>query len=476
MNALAPLQESELLATLAHARTLLDDGDMALALKLSTVVYDQAKAAGGSAEKVRASRKLVEKARRVQGEALRIESMCSVAMADAVDEGQANGQISRGGRPETVRGLDRFSLSDLGIDKRRLSEARKLRNQVRAEPDFVDRIVDSLLAVGFEPTRASLRHAIGTRSASNAEKGDQLYETPAEATRTLVAIESFSRLFKEPFVGRAAILRVMEAAGYDGMISDLRDRGIVTQHGEAQGVEDFLSSQPGESCGMDIVTNPPYGDAANKCLAHALRVHKPGKMAALLNLNFMCGFDDPDRRYVMDENPPSRVYVFTRRLPMMHRDGWDGPKATSQMNTGWFVWERNADGSYGNGRGTWETIRVDWQDFQAAEALPPGVRLFLAPEEFPEAEEDFERTTPRKTVDERVSEEFDRAAAWIDGRAGLPFAHVTFRQGVAVRDSVAAALIEEFEERGVIARDHAGLWWPPLTIEEPTSHQLETSQ
>ena len=68
-------------------------------------------------------------------------------------------------------------------------------------------------------------------------------------------------------------------------------------------------------------------------------------MAALLNLNFMTGFDDPDRVFLMEACPPSRIYVFSRRLPMMHRDGWTGPTASSQMNTAWYVWERNDDGS-----------------------------------------------------------------------------------------------------------------------------------
>ncbi len=236
---------------------------------------------------------------------------------------------------------------------------------MRTEPGFVERVVEARLEAGLEPSRRSIAGAIGTRSATNEEKGDQLYETPQEATKTLLALESFSAAVMEPAVGRGAILRVLEAAGYDVAISDLRDRGVATQHGELQQVGDFLKSTPGDAHGTDIVTNPPYGDVANAFLAHALRVHRPGKMAALLNLNFMCGFDDPDRRYIMDENPPSRVYVFTRRLPMMHRDGWEGPKATSQMNTAWFVWERNDDGSYGRGAGRFETIRVDWLPHKA---------------------------------------------------------------------------------------------------------------
>lgn len=458
MNALAAIHETELTVTIEHARALFDAGDVQLALRLSGVVYDQSKAAGDSAEKVKASRELVDKARRMQADALKIESMCYVAMADAVDEAKARGELSGPGRPTNPPGGGNFTLDEVGISSQRLSDARKLRDMVRAEPDFVERVVESRLSEGLEPNRTSIRHAIGTRSATKDEKGDQLYETPPEATRMLIALEGFSSTFKEPAVGRGAILRVMEAAGYDAVISDLRDREIATKDGELQGVEDFLTSQPGDTCGMDIVTNPPYDDVANAFLAHALRVHKPGKMAALMNLNFMCGFEDPNRRYVMQENPPSRVYVNAHRLPMMHRDGWEGKKSTSQMNTAWFVWERNDDGSYGRGNGRFETIRVDWNDFQTAPAIQPGERLFLEPDEFPEAEESFERSTPRKTVEERVEEEFKRALLWMKERFPEPFDIVAFRQGVGIRHSVAEALLAAIADNGVIEACGDGQW------------------
>ena len=93
-------------------------------------------------------------------------------------------------------------------------------------------------------------------------------------------------------------------------------------------------------------------------------------MALLLNLNFLCGTEDDDRNFALDVAPPARVLVFSRRLPMMHRDGWDGPEASSRMNTAWFVWERDASGSYS---GRKQVVRVDWKDFVDAPALPPVV-------------------------------------------------------------------------------------------------------
>lgn len=445
--------QSDLAATVHRARALLDEGDYQAALMLSSGAYDNAKAAAGFASRVKAGEQLIGKARRMQADALLIESRAKIALAEQVDEAQASGVMAGQGRPKNIPAENVFTLEDAGITAKQLHEARQLRDAEAKEPGIVERAIQARVEAGMEPSRAALKksasHSIGTKTASKEDKGDQLYETPIEATRTVLALESFSVIIKEPFVGKAAILRPLEEAGYDVLISDLIDRGIVTRYGEVQQVGDFLLSDPGETIGTDIFTNPPYGDLANKCLAHALRVHKPGKMAALLNLNFMCGFDDPDRRFVMDENPPSRVYVFTRRLPMMHRDNWEGNIASSQMNTGFFIWERNADGSYGSGDGTWKTIRVDWGNYQDAEPLAPGEGGHRAPMLFlAEDEEDFTRTTPRKTVDERVGEETARALVWIaeQDRFNAP----ELRRGIGVRPSVADALIGEFSSKGLI--------------------------
>lgn len=439
---------SDLVATIERARTLLDAGDVELALKLSAVAYDQAKAAAGSAERVKASRDLIDKARRMQADALKIESMCYVAMADAVDTAQAKGEISRGGRPKTVSDDNGFTLDEVGIDRQQLHAARKLRNAVRAEPEFVERIVEARLSEGLEPSRAALKkaagHAVGTKTATKDERGDDLYETPIEAMRTLLALESFGLNVLEPSVGKGAILRPLEDAGYEVTISDLVDRGMTTKHGECQGVGDFLRSIA-EGGGWDIVTNPPYG-VANAYAAHALREHKPRKMALLLNLNFMCGFEDRDRCFVMDECPPSRVYVFTRRLPMMHRDGWDGNKASSQMNTAWFMWEQNEDGSYGNG--VTQLIRVDWKAFENAAPLAPGAGGHVKPVGFSAAPDEFARETPRKSVEERVDEERARALVWIAEQES--FDEPGLRRGMGIRSLVADALISAFLADGLV--------------------------
>lgn len=461
MTDLAVIESSELVATIKRAQALLDEGDAHAALMLASGAYDQAKAAGGYAERVKASRTLVDKARRLQADALKIEALSYCAMADAVDEAQDKGEIIRTGRPKSVSDENTFTLDEVGIDRQHLHHARKLRNAEKANPGFVETIIETRLSEGLEPNRASLKkaagHAIGTKTATKDERGEDLYETPIEAIRTLLALESFSQTVLEPSVGRGAILRPMEAAGYNVRISDAVDRGTATKDGECQAVGDFRAMQgPSKlwSMGADIVTNPPYG-IANAYIAHALREFRPGKMAMLLNLNFLAGFDDPDRCFIMDENPPSRIYVFTRRLPMMHRDGWEGNKASSQMNTAWFVWEQNWNGTYGDGYP--QIIRVDWKAFEQAELLAPGEGGHVSPLIFA-ADEDFTRETPRKTLDERVDEDMDRALAWIRDTPSS-FDSRALRMAIAVRPTTADEIIARLAADGRLVPVDDGWSW-----------------
>lgn len=186
MSDLAVIETSELLLTIQRAQSYLDDGDTQRALMLSSAAYDQAKAAGAYAERVKASRTLVEKARRLQADALKIEALSYCAMADAVDEAQDKGQIARPGRKSNISGENIFTLDDVGLSAKRVHEARKLRNAERADPGFIERVLEERLAVDLEPSRAGLKKAaagIGTSSRSEEDRNGDSYFTSAEARR-----------------------------------------------------------------------------------------------------------------------------------------------------------------------------------------------------------------------------------------------------------------------------------------------------
>jgi hypothetical protein len=57
---------------------------------------------------------------------------------------------------------------------------------------------------------------------------------------------------------------------------------------------------------------------------------------------------------VLDEIPPARILVFRRRLPMMHRAGWERRKANSGMAFAWFVWDTTHHGPPEIQRISWE--------------------------------------------------------------------------------------------------------------------------
>ncbi len=365
-TAVVPVADaSGLVATVERARALLDDGDIINARIVASVAYNQAKTAAQFAEQIGATEKLIAKARRMQADALLIEARAKILIADKWDEAQAAGKASVGGRPKTVSDGNGFTSDDTGLTRKEIHEARKLSAAEHREPGIVERAIQARLSAGLEPTKANLRAAVGTASATKEERGANLYETPPEAMFTLLALEELTACVLEPACGRGAISRMLEAHHYGVVLADINDYGTADSNGELQAVQDFLTSQPLEAGSYDIVTNPPYGDVLNAFVAHALRVYQPRKMALLLNLNFLCGFADDDRNFVMDDCPPARVYVFKRRLPMMHRDGWEGNKASSRMNTAWFIWERDEAGNYGSA-----TIvrRVDWKEFQPQKA------------------------------------------------------------------------------------------------------------
>jgi hypothetical protein len=380
-------QAAEALARAETAAEVLAAGEMADA------AYAEAKRAARLARAKGAHDELVAAAHRAQADALEIESLAKRRLADEYDAAQARGEVqSPGGNRRNIipdKNNDPAHVEDIGLTRKQVFDARQIRDAVAQDPGVVRRVLDDMLAHGDEPTRsavrrlvveplrANLRAAVGTDSATAEERGNNLYETPAEATRTLLALEAFRLEVWEPACGRGAISRLLEDAGYQVFLSDLVDYGTADRHGELQRVDSFLDTGADywlpdgpRGGGADIVTNPPYGTALNAFVAHALRVHRPRKMALLLNLNFLCGFDDPDRCFAMDEHPPARILVFTRRLPMMHRDGWDGPKAESRMNTAWFIWEQDEHGQY-DGRPT-TVHRVDWKDFQDKPARQPG--------------------------------------------------------------------------------------------------------
>src|SRR5262249_2890580 len=85
-------------------------------------------------------------------------------------------------------------------------------------------------------------------------------------------------------------------------------------------------------------TNPTF-KLANEFVRHALTLCP--RVIMLLRLAFL---ESERRRGILDGGELARVHVFRNRLPMMHRAGWGGPRASSTTASGWFVWNREHEG------------------------------------------------------------------------------------------------------------------------------------
>lgn len=197
---------------------------------------------------------------------------------------------------------------------------------------------------------AGLASGMGNKRDLLANRGDDLYQSPPESVTALLAVERIPHQVWEPACGPGSIVRVLRKAGHSVLATDLVDYKSPDQ--DASGV-DFLIPGIAESYATGstaIITNPPFKNA-HQFVARALTLSP--YVAMLLRLAFL---ESEKRRDIIDNSCLARVHVFRKRLPMMHREGWEGRTANSGMAFAWFVWERGHTGPV-------ELRRVSWEDF-----------------------------------------------------------------------------------------------------------------
>jgi hypothetical protein len=73
----------------------------------------------------------------------------------------------------------------------------------------------------------------------------------------------------------------------------------------------------------------------------------------LLRTNFL---ESASRLPFWRDHPPSRIWISSRRLPMMHRLGWAGKKSSSNVSYAWMVWEAASA----------DRCKLDWFDWRGA--------------------------------------------------------------------------------------------------------------
>ncbi len=174
-------------------------------------------------------------------------------------------------------------------------------------------------------TKAAHLMMVGARDAKS-QRGDDFYASPPEAVEALCGVEQFDGPIWEPACGDGAISKVLEAHGYSVISTDLVERGY------GQGRVDFLMEYQARA--PHVCTNPPF-KLAEQFARHALAL-TTGKVAFLMRLVWLEG---QARRKLFESTPLARVWVFSGRIPRMHRHDYGGPKTTSTIAFAWFIWQ-----------------------------------------------------------------------------------------------------------------------------------------
>jgi hypothetical protein len=185
----------------------------------------------------------------------------------------------------------------------------------------------------------------GTGCAPLSERGNDLYETPPVAVHALLRVEPLPKVVWEPSCGPGSIVNVLRNAGHTVFARDLVDYGCPDSRSRV----DFLMERSVPDGVEAIVTNPPF-KLAGEFVSHALALGVR-KVVMLLRIQFV---ESDKRSSILDDGSWARIYPFSNRLPMMHRAGWEGPKAPSAMTFAWFIWEAGHHGLAALRRISWE--------------------------------------------------------------------------------------------------------------------------
>ena len=192
----------------------------------------------------------------------------------------------------------------------------------------------------------TLSHTTQSGQHRHVERGADLYETPPCAVEALLRVERLPHWVWEPAAGRGAIVSVLRDRGHAVIASDICDYGFAL-HFRA----DFLTTAKVPVDVKCIVTNPPF-QIITEFVAHALDLCP--RVITLARLAFL---ESERRTAILEKRGLARAHVFRKRLPMMHRSGWNGPRASSAIPFAWFVWDRGHRGPTIVDRISWERGR-----------------------------------------------------------------------------------------------------------------------
>ena len=191
----------------------------------------------------------------------------------------------------------------------------------------------------LHPSEARVRSLV-SQTAQTFRMGPQLhpsraayefYPTPPEATRALLAAETFPGSIWEPACGQGHIAKVLEAAGHSVVATDLAECWGYGLTGR-----DFLAEP--KALATHIITNPPYGRGLGDAFAkHAIRLtaETGGKVAMLLPIHSLC---HPIRHPFFLKHPPAVIYALDECHCWPYGDPARATRSLAQQRYCWMVW------------------------------------------------------------------------------------------------------------------------------------------
>jgi len=164
-------------------------------------------------------------------------------------------------------------------------------------------------------------------------RGLDFYATPFAAIPPLLCAEGrkLPRALWEPACGNGAIVLPLRNRGYEVLASDIVDRGCPDAS-----LLDFLTDH-GRTC-AGIITNPPFDGAAGGIEDFTERATKVAPYVAIFAR--FAWFESQGRHNWWSHVGLSRIVKIADRLPMMHREGYEGPKLSNAGQCfAWFIFE-----------------------------------------------------------------------------------------------------------------------------------------
>jgi hypothetical protein len=158
------------------------------------------------------------------------------------------------------------------------------------------------------------------------------FATPEIAVYTFLEREKLYKNVWEMAAGMHDIVNPLASAGHNVFTSD-----IYRWHPQTQVQRDFCKfTRLPYAEDHDLFSNPPFRQADDFVVhAHKL-MQKDAKLALLLRLQYLEGVARKLKIY--DRTPPYMVYVYSFRLPRMHRFHYTGKRTTSVVCFAWFCW------------------------------------------------------------------------------------------------------------------------------------------